>query len=87
MGRVAGITQPRTQKEKIMTTKTNQTGQGKKPGYIAKARKEEVGSTSYERIGVAWKNPDGSFFVKLAGTQIVSSFMLYEATPAETQTE
>jgi hypothetical protein len=70
-----------------MTTKSTQNGQGKKPGYIAKARKEEVGSTTYERIGVAWKNPDGSFYVKLAGSQIVSSFMLYEATTTEAQAE
>ena len=33
---------------------------------------------SYERIGVAWTNEDGSFYVKLHGTQIVSAFTLYE---------
>ena len=44
---------------------------------------------TYERIGVAWRNNDGSLYVKLAGTQLVSTLTLYElednkdATPDE----
>jgi hypothetical protein len=31
-----------------------------------------------ERIGVAWRNDDGSLYVKLSGTQVVSALTLYE---------
>lgn len=65
-----------------MTTKSN-----KKPEYIAKSRREELGKTSYDQIGAGFKNDDGSIFIKLAGTQIVSSFMLYEAKAPEAQPE
>jgi len=34
-------------------------------------------STSYERVGVAWVNDNGSIYVKLHGTQVISNFMLY----------
>lgn len=66
-----------------MTTKTNTAAQsddrqpGNQPGFIAKVRHGFGKRASYERIGVAWKNEDGSLYVKLYGTQVVSGFMLY----------
>ena len=60
-----------------MNTKTT-ASESKKPGFVAKVRKGSGENAVYERIGVAWKNADGSFYVKLAGTQVVSDFMLYE---------
>lgn len=60
-----------------MNTKST-TSEPKKPGFVAKVRKGSGEQAVYERIGVAWKNTDGSFFIKLAGTQVVSDFMLYE---------
>ena len=60
-----------------MNTKTTAT-EAKKPGFVAKVRKGSGENAVYERIGVAWKNADGSFYIKLAGTQVVSDFMLYE---------
>ncbi len=48
------------------------------PGtHVAKTRNGYGKKASYERIGVAWDNEDGSFYVKLYGTQLVSNFTLY----------
>lgn len=69
-----------------MNTKTN-TSESRKPGFVAKIRKGAGEQVVYERIGVAWKNADGSFYIKLAGTQVVSDFMLYEIESAETPVE
>jgi hypothetical protein len=38
---------------------------------------------TYERIGVAWRNDDGSLYVKLSGTQLVSALTLYELEDKE----
>lgn len=53
-------------------------GKGKLPTHVAKVRTGYGKNVSFERIGVAWVNDDGSLYVKLHGTQIVSNFALYE---------
>lgn len=60
-----------------MNTKSTHS-ESRKPAFVAKTRKGTGEQAVYERIGVAWKNADGSFYIKLAGTQVVSDFMLYE---------
>ena len=57
---------------------TRENGRGKLPTHVAKVRHGYGKKASYERIGVAWVNDDGSYYVKFHGTQIVSSFTLYE---------
>ncbi|MEQ8164699.1 MAG: hypothetical protein RIC93_01340 [Alphaproteobacteria bacterium] len=53
-------------------------GQGNKPTMIAKQRVGYGKKASYERIGVAWTNDDGSLYVKVHGTQVISGgFVLY----------
>lgn len=47
------------------------------PTHVAKTRIGYGKKATYERIGVAWQNDDGSFYIKLYGTQVVSSFSLY----------
>ncbi len=48
------------------------------PTHLAKLRRAEGGRTTFERIGAAWLAEDGSVYVKLHGTQIVSDgFTLY----------
>lgn len=48
------------------------------PGYVVKIRHGFGKKASYERIGVAWLNEDGSLYVKLYGTQVISQgFTLY----------
>jgi len=67
-------------------TQTNDTRQnegGNRPTHVAKVRNGYGKKASFERIGVAWKNEDGSFYVKLYGTQIVSNFTLYEMADFE----
>jgi hypothetical protein len=49
----------------------------KQPTHVAKSRIVKGDRTTYERIGVAFQNDDGSLYIKLAGTQVVSSFTLY----------
>lgn len=67
-----------------MTTENTQTGEsqneskGNQPTHVAKVRHGYGKKASYERIGVAWVNEDGSLYVKLYGTQVISSFALYE---------
>lgn len=59
-------TQPQGQKE------------ARQPTHDAKIRRPNGEKTSYERIGAAWQREDGSFYVRLHGTQIVSEgFHLY----------
>lgn len=61
-----------------MTADPNLETQGpNKPAYIAKSRQGTGKDARYDRIGVAFRNEDGSLFVKLAGTQVVSEFALY----------
>lgn len=48
------------------------------PTHIAKIRTGRGDNASFERIGVAWAKEDGSLYVRLHGTQIVSDgFALY----------
>jgi hypothetical protein len=53
-------------------------GKTKLPTHIAKVRHGFGKKATYERIGVAWRNDDGSLYVKLSGTQVVSALTLYE---------
>ena len=72
-----------------MTTKNTQTNEARQngnsnlPTHVAKTRKGYGKKASYERIGVAWDNEDGSFYVKLYGTQLVSNFTLYKIEAVE----
>ncbi len=54
-----------------------ETGKSNLPTHVAKVRNGYGKKATYERIGVAWVNEDGSYFVKLHGTQVVSQFALY----------
>jgi hypothetical protein len=72
-------------KEKTMTqtnqsTETSARGKSERklPTHVAKVRHGWGKKATYERIGVAWLNEDGSLYVKLAGTQLVSALTLYE---------
>ncbi len=47
------------------------------PTHIAKVRHGFGKKATYERVGVAWLNEDGSLYVKLHGTQILSALSLY----------
>jgi len=64
--------------ENTQTVETEQNGKANPPTHVAKVRHGYGKKASYERIGVAWQNEDGSFYIKLHGTQIVSAFTLYE---------
>jgi len=57
---------------------TRENGKSKLPTHVAKVRNGYGKKATYERIGVAWVNEDGSYYVKLHGTQVVSAFTLYE---------
>ena len=68
------------------STKTSARGndeQPKLPSHIAKLRHGYGKKATYERIGVAWRNDDGSLYVKLSGTQVVSALTLYELKDKE----
>ena len=63
------------------STETNARSNGKAPKlptHVAKVRHGYGKKATYERIGVAWRNDDGSLYVKLSGTQVVSALTLYE---------
>ena len=66
-------------------TETNARGNGKAkmPTHVAKVRHGYGKKATYERIGVAWRNDDGSLYVKLSGTQVVSALTLYELEDKE----
>ncbi|MET0105789.1 MAG: hypothetical protein ABW072_11720 [Sedimenticola sp.] len=64
--------------ENIQTNETEQNVKANPPTHVAKVRHGYGKKASYERIGVAWQNEDGSFYIKLHGTQVVSAFTLYE---------
>ena len=51
------------------------------PTHVAKTRMGYGKKATYEQIGVAWQNDDGSFYIKLYGTQVVSNFSLYSLQP------
>ena len=64
---------------------TREDAKSKLPTHVAKVRHGYGKKATYDRIGVAWVNEDGSYYVKFHGTQIVSNFTLYELdTNAET---
>ena len=58
-------------------------GKAKLPTHVAKVRHGYGKKATYERIGVAWRNDDGSLYVKLSGTQVVSALTLYELEDKE----
>jgi len=63
---------------------SNDTQEKTKPTHYAKVRHGTGPQASYEQIGAAWQNADGSFYVRLHGTQIVKGgFSLYPAKTAE----
>ena len=64
--------------ENTQTNKTEQNSKSNPPTHTAKVRHGYGKNASYEQIGVAWQNENGSFYIKLYGTQIVSAFTIYE---------
>lgn len=63
----------------------NTNGQANRPTMIVKQRVGFGKKATYERIGVAWTNDDGSLYVKVHGTQVLSGgFVLY---PIENDSE
>ena len=70
-------------KENTQTNDTRNDSNSNRPTLVAKVRNGYGKKASYERIGVAWRNEDGSFYVKLYGTQVVSNFTLYELEDSE----
>lgn len=75
-----------------MTTNTNAKNEAaaandapRQPTHIAKTRHGWGKNKSYERVGVAWVNDNGSIYVKLHGTQVVSNFMLYAVDQEQDQ--
>lgn len=70
-----------------MTYQPNQNGnaESNKPTHRAKVRNGTGKGATYEQIGAAWEGEDGSIYVRLHGTQIISGgFSLY---PIEEQKE
>jgi hypothetical protein len=67
------------------STETNarNNGKAKLPTHVAKVRHGYGKKATYERIGVAWRNDDGSLYLKLSGTQVVSALTLYELKDKE----
>ncbi len=59
------------------------TKKGNPPTHVAKVRHGMGDQARYEQIGAAWVNEDGSLYVKLHGTQLVSNFALYEVKATE----
>lgn len=50
----------------------------RQPTHAVKLAIQNGERTTFERIGAAWKRDDGSIYVKLHGTQIVSDgFSIY----------
>lgn len=70
-------------KETTGTDNTRNNGQARLPTHVAKVRHGYGKKATYERIGVAWRNDDGSLYVKLSGTQVVSALTLYELEDRE----
>ena len=73
-----------------MTNQTTETarnnGKAKLPTHVAKVRHGYGKKATYERIGVAWQNEDGSLYLKLSGTQVVSALTLYALEDKEAVT-
>lgn len=69
--------------KQTQTTETRQSTEGNLPKFVVKMRDGYGKNATYERIGVAWENEDGSLYVKLHGRQIVDrGFTLYALPPA-----
>ena len=62
-----------TQTNQSTETSARGKSERKLPTHVAKVRHGWGKKATYERIGVAWLNEDGSLYVKLAGTQLVSA--------------
>lgn len=59
--------------------KQTEQSKSKQPTHHATIRHGEGDEATFERIGAAWFNENsGNFFIKLAGTQLVSEFSLIE---------
>lgn len=67
-----------TTNQSTETGNARSNGKAKLPTHVAKVRHGFGKKATYERIGVAWRNDDGSLYVKLSGTQVVSALTLYE---------
>ncbi len=51
---------------------------GKQPTHVVKMARTEGDRTTYDWLGVAWEREDGSLYVRLHGTQIISEgFSIY----------
>ena len=68
-------------------TDTRPQDKGNAPTHVAKVRDGAGKKATYERVGVAWLKADGSLYVKLHGTQVVSGFSLYPLNGAEKTAE
>ncbi len=69
-------------------TKANEAnGKPNKPTHFASIRHGEGKGVSFEQIGVAWEKENGSFYIKLHGTQVVSAFSLYRMKDNDQQAE
>ena len=77
-----------TKTQETTAAASTRNGSAPVPTHVAKVRHGYGKRTTYERIGVAFRNDNGSIWVDLNGTQLVSKFMLYaleakeEAAPA-----
>ena len=67
-----------TQTNQSTETSARGKSERKLPTHVAKVRHGWGKKATYERIGVAWRNDDGSLYVKLSGTQLVSALTIYE---------
>lgn len=70
--------------ENTPSTESANNGKSKLPTHVVKVRHGYGKGTTYDQIGVAWRNEGGSFYVKLYGTQVVSEgFTLFELKEKE----
>lgn len=64
-----------------MNGKTNNQSQkaaGRQPTHDVSVKRGSGDEARYERIGAGWQREDGSIYVKLVGTQLVTGgFTLY----------
>lgn len=60
---------------------------GPRPTHTACVQHGKDKNSAIEQIGVAWKAENGTLFVKLAGTQLISQFSLHEIPVEQTAEE
>lgn len=73
-----------TTQASMIPAETRANANGRKPSHLVKLRHGFGKKATYERIGVAWLNDDGSIYVKLHGTQVIGEgFTLYEIRDGE----